>query len=63
VLEIACGTGRVAIRLARDGVNIVGLDLSPERLVHPATQLMRAVSWLLISKKEFKLTCDCGNKV
>jgi ubiquinone/menaquinone biosynthesis C-methylase UbiE len=32
VLEIACGTGRVAIRLAKDGVKIVGLDLSPEMI-------------------------------
>jgi SAM-dependent methyltransferase len=28
VLELACGTGRVAIPLARDGVRLVGLDLS-----------------------------------
>ena len=28
VLELGCGTGRVAIRLARDGVELVGLDLS-----------------------------------
>jgi SAM-dependent methyltransferase len=28
VLELGCGTGRVAIRLARDGVEVVGLDLS-----------------------------------
>jgi SAM-dependent methyltransferase len=32
LLEIACGTGRVAIRLAQDGVNTIGLDLSPEML-------------------------------
>lgn len=32
VLEIACGTGRVAIRLAQGGVNAVGLDLSPRML-------------------------------
>jgi len=32
VLEVACGTGRVAIRLARDGVEIVGLDLSAAML-------------------------------
>lgn len=32
VLEIACGTGRVAIRLAQEGVNVVGLDLSPEMI-------------------------------
>jgi SAM-dependent methyltransferase len=29
LLELACGTGRVAIRLAGDGVRVVGLDLSP----------------------------------
>jgi SAM-dependent methyltransferase len=32
LLEIACGTGRVAIRLAQDGVNVVGLDLSSAML-------------------------------
>jgi ubiquinone/menaquinone biosynthesis C-methylase UbiE len=32
VLEVACGTGRVAIRLAREGVEVVGLDFSPTML-------------------------------
>jgi SAM-dependent methyltransferase len=32
LLEIACGTGRVAIRLAQDGARTVGLDLSPKML-------------------------------
>jgi ubiquinone/menaquinone biosynthesis C-methylase UbiE len=32
VLELACGTGRVAIRLARSGASVVGLDLSPYML-------------------------------
>jgi len=32
VLEVACGTGRVAIRLAQDGADVVGLDLSPAML-------------------------------
>jgi SAM-dependent methyltransferase len=32
VLELACGTGRVAIRLARAGAKVVGIDLSPEML-------------------------------
>jgi SAM-dependent methyltransferase len=32
VLEVACGTGRVAIRLAQDGARLVGLDISPEML-------------------------------
>ncbi len=32
VLEVACGTGRVAIRLARTGFQIVGVDLSQAML-------------------------------
>ena len=32
VLEVACGTGRVAVRLAQDGVRVVGLDFSPAML-------------------------------
>ena len=32
VLEVACGTGRVAIRLAREGFAVVGLDLSEAML-------------------------------
>jgi SAM-dependent methyltransferase len=32
VLEIGCGTGRVLIPTARAGIDIVGLDLTPEML-------------------------------
>jgi ubiquinone/menaquinone biosynthesis C-methylase UbiE len=32
VLEIACGTGRIAMRLASKGIEITGLDNSPELL-------------------------------
>lgn len=32
VLELGCGTGRVLIPIARSGVEIVGLDLSPAML-------------------------------
>jgi SAM-dependent methyltransferase len=32
VLELTCGTGRVAIPIARAGVRVVGLDLSPHML-------------------------------
>jgi ubiquinone/menaquinone biosynthesis C-methylase UbiE len=32
VLEIACGTGRVAIQLAKEGIDITGMDLSAEML-------------------------------
>ncbi len=32
LLEVACGTGRVSIRLAQEGTPVVGLDISPEML-------------------------------
>src|SRR5438270_12757325 len=33
VLDVACGTGVVAITAARIGANVTGLDLTPELLV------------------------------
>ena len=32
VLELACGTGRVALPLARGGARVIGLDISPHML-------------------------------
>ncbi len=32
VLEVGCGTGRVLIPSARAGVDVLGLDLSPQML-------------------------------
>lgn len=32
LLEVACGTARIAIRLAQEGVKVVGMDLSEEML-------------------------------
>jgi SAM-dependent methyltransferase len=43
LLEIACGTGRVAIRLAQDGTQTVGLDLSP-RMLEVAREKSKGVS-------------------
>ncbi len=31
-LEVACGTGRLLVPLLRDGLNVEGLDTSPEML-------------------------------
>ncbi len=36
VLELATGTGRVAIPIAREGVDVVGLDREPAMLAHAA---------------------------
>jgi SAM-dependent methyltransferase len=37
-LELACGTGRLTIPIARSGVQIAGLDLSPSMLAHARTK-------------------------
>lgn len=48
LLELACGTGRVAIQLARDGTHVVGLDISPEMLQIAASKSagMPNVRWV-----------------
>lgn len=57
VLEIACGTGRVAIRLAQDGIQIVGLDHS-EAMLAVARQRssgMTNVHWVQADMRSFDL--------
>lgn len=41
LLELACGTGRLTIPLAREGFTVTGLDLSPEMLRIAARKLDR----------------------
>ena len=38
VLDIACGTGRLVIRMAEEGFSITGLDFSPAMLDHARTK-------------------------
>jgi SAM-dependent methyltransferase len=40
-LELACGTGRVSLRLAAAGIEVVGLDLDPSMLTFAASQQAR----------------------
>src|SRR5579864_2758647 len=42
VLELACGTGRLAIPIAQSGIEIVGLDLTPSMLAHAREKAKRA---------------------
>ena len=42
VLELACGTGRLTIPIAQNGVAITGLDLSPSMLAHARTKAKAA---------------------
>jgi SAM-dependent methyltransferase len=58
VLEIACGTGRVAIRLARAGTKVVGIDLSPEMLAVAKQNSghLTNVRWIEGDMRSFRLT-------
>jgi ubiquinone/menaquinone biosynthesis C-methylase UbiE len=57
VLEVACGTGRIAARLAQEGVNIVGLDRSPEMLevAREKTRGLERVRWVEADMRAFDL--------
>jgi ubiquinone/menaquinone biosynthesis C-methylase UbiE len=57
VLEVACGTGRVAIRLARQGVQVVGLDSSPAMLAVAREKSigMSTIRWVQGDMRSFEL--------
>jgi len=57
VLEIACGTGRIAIRLAQRGVRVVGLDLSPQMLAlaRQKSAGLDTVRWVHADMRSFDL--------
>ena len=57
VLELACGTGRVALRLAQNGVSVIGLDRSPEMLEVARQKSVnnQHVRWVEGDMKSFKL--------
>jgi ubiquinone/menaquinone biosynthesis C-methylase UbiE len=57
ILELACGTGRVAIRLARPGVEVVGLDHSAE-MIQKARQKsadIQNIRWVQGDMRSFQL--------
>ena len=57
VLELACGTGRVAIPIAREGVAVVGLDQSPAMLAraHEKSVGLEQVRWEEGDMRAFEL--------
>ncbi|MGE5249569.1 MAG: class I SAM-dependent methyltransferase [Bacteroidota bacterium] len=57
LLEIGCGTGRVAIRLAREGTEVVGLDLSPQMLdvAREKGKDLEGLRWVQASMCDFDL--------
>jgi len=65
VLEVACGTGRIALRLAKEGVNITGLDLSSELLdiARGKSAGMSNVNWVLGDMKTFEIGTKFGSVI
>jgi SAM-dependent methyltransferase len=58
VLEIACGTGRVTIPLARRGLSVTGLDLSRPMLQVAESKARAAdvaVTWVCADCRDFEL--------
>lgn len=62
ILEIACGTGRVAIRLAKGGANVVGLDFSQPMLdiAREKSQGMANIKWVEQDMRTFDLDESFG---
>jgi ubiquinone/menaquinone biosynthesis C-methylase UbiE len=62
LLELACGTGRVIIRLAQSGLKVVGLDLS-EKMLAVARQKgagMDNILWVQGDMRSFELGQQFG---
>jgi ubiquinone/menaquinone biosynthesis C-methylase UbiE len=62
VLEVACGTGRVAIRLAQAGVRVTGLDYSPAMLevARAKSAGITTVQWVQADMRDFDLGTRFG---
>ena len=58
VLEIACGTGRLTLPLAKAGIKITGLDVSApmiKRAKEKAREEDLTIDWLLSDCRKFKI--------
>ena len=62
VLELAFGTGRVSLALAKEGFHITGLDLSPEMVEKARTKSvgMPKVQWIHGDMRSFELGTQYG---
>src|SRR5215216_573078 len=48
VLDLGCGTGRITIPLARQGMSITGLDVVPEMLAYAQSKAAELpITWVL----------------
>jgi ubiquinone/menaquinone biosynthesis C-methylase UbiE len=57
ILEVGCGTGRVALQLAQEGIRVIGSDLSPSMLevARRKSQHLPNLSWVEADMQAFEL--------
>lgn len=58
LLDLACGTGRMALHLARLGYPVTGVDVVPEMIAHArqkAAARALAVEWVVADARSFQL--------
>ncbi len=62
MLEIACGTGRVTLQLASEGIQITGLDLSPDMLgvARKKSAGIPNVHWVQADMRSFEIDRKFG---
>lgn len=62
VLEVACGTGRVAIRLAQAGIDVTGLDRSAAMLdiARSKSAGLNNIRWVQADMRDFELYQQFG---
>jgi SAM-dependent methyltransferase len=58
LLDLACGTGRMALRMAAQGYPVTGVDIIPEMIAHArhkAAQRNISVEWVVADARTFQL--------
>ena len=57
VLEVACGTGRITLQLAKNGIGVTGIDISPEmlKIAREKSIGLSNVNWLLGDLRDFEI--------
>jgi SAM-dependent methyltransferase len=58
LLDLACGTGTIAIRLAQQGYEVTGVDITPEMIAlagQKATKQGVSIAWLVADARAFHL--------
>jgi len=58
LLDLACGTGRMALRMAAQGYQVTGVDITPEMIewaCQKAAKQAVSVEWVVADARTFKL--------